>query len=404
MLEHKGRLVGLGVAMAVLVGLQGCASTSSGTQPNTTASEFAASRREALREAVKATGLQVSEVVFPDQVTDEMRAWLKEHTRHTSDPRTQLAGLLDSLLDERYLNVRYAAGYTGTAPEVFATRQANCLAFSHLFVSLAMELGIDVYYMDVDQVQRYEKDDDLVIISGHVTAGYGIPSDRLVLEFSVGPDADYRSARKVSDIRALSMYHSNRGAEVLREGKVGEAVEWLRTAITLDPTLPDAWINYGVALRRSGDEEAAEESYLKALEVDPHAVTAYSNLAALMRRRGRNLEADELLRVAEHLGDRNPYSFINLGDMHLLQGEVDEAERFYRKAMRLYGDLADPYAAMGLLAHTLDRPEEARRWLRRAQKRDPENARVRALEHQLEPALGDDKGIARLVPRKDGPT
>ncbi len=366
-----------------------------------------------MRAAVQRAGLAPDTAVLPGALTDEMLAWLHETVPPMQGEDNQLETLLDLMLDERFLAIRYQSGYTPTAEEVFDQRTANCLGFTHLFVSMSRELGIPAYFLDVDRIQRFERDEDqsLVIASGHVTAGYGIPSERLILEFNVGPEADYRTARKVDDVRALAMYYSNRGAEQLRDGDIEPALEWLRTAVALDPGLPDAWINYGVALRRFGDESAAEEAYFKALDVDPHAVTAYHNLAALMHQRGREVDAQELLRVADHLGQRNPYSYINLGDMHLRQGEIEQAERFYRKALSQYGDLPDPYAALGTLALVVDERDQAQRWLRRAQRRDPRNPRVLALDRRLNPSGLDDPGsLARLVPaerqieRPAGPT
>ncbi|MCB1057522.1 MAG: tetratricopeptide repeat protein [Acidobacteria bacterium] len=386
----------LPLVLSPLVLLAGCATAARSVSKT---SEY---REALLAHEIRERGFEPQEVVLPYRLTPTMREWVHAEVPATGSARSQLVTLLDRLLDDDGLAVRYESGFTPTAAEAFDSHTANCLSFTHLYVGLAREMGLDAYYLDVSHAERFDKDNDLVVLSGHVTAGYGVPTDPLVLEYNVGPDADYRYLRKIDDLRAVAMYYSNRGAEELRAGDLLASVEWLRTAVTLDSGLAEAWVNYGVALRRMGDHDAAEEAYRKALEVDPQTISAYQNLATLMRLEGRAAEADDLNHVAERLGDRNPFNYLNLGDLNLRRGDVEEAERFYRKALNLYADLADPYAAMGILAYHLDRPEEARKWLRRALRKDPENPRALALARRLDPPSPEDPGMARITrPRGD---
>ncbi|MEM9291237.1 MAG: tetratricopeptide repeat protein [Acidobacteriota bacterium] len=361
-------------------------------------------RRENLQKEILRTGLEPQELILPDELTPEMKNWVRKAVPITGEARDRLEALLDAMLQEgenllgaEFLGVNYASGYTGTAEEVFDSREANCLAFTHLYVSLAREIGLDAYFMDVYQAERFERDKDLIILSGHVTAAHGVPTRPLVLEYSVGPNVDYRYVERIGDVTALSMYYSNRGAEELQRGRLPEAVEWLRTAVTLDPQLADAWVNYGVALRRQGENRSAEEAYRKALAVDPRELSAYQNLRTLLRIEEREAEAADLDAVIEQLGDRNPYNYLNLGDMNLRQGLVEEAEDFYRKALRLYPDFSEPYAALGILAYHLNDRGDAERWLKRAQRKDAENPRVQALDKRLYPDRYREQSMARFL-------
>lgn len=345
---------------------------------------------------VEARGIEPEELVLPHELTPEMRAWAHRQVPVRSQVGKRLETLLNALVSPSGRDIRYESGYTPTAAEAFATGRANCLGFTHLFVGLARELGMEVYYLDVERARTYERDGDLIVVSGHITAGYGTPVDRSVLEFSVGPEVDYGLVRPVSDLRAVAMYYSNRGAELVRDGRRREALEWLRVAVTLDPELADGWVNYGVALRRLGDEAAAEEAYRRALEVDAGAVAAYQNLASLLRLEERHQEAVELLSLTRKLGDFNPYNYLSLGDLSRRLGDLEEAERFYRRALRLAGDTAEPYASLGLLALDMDRRGEAQRWLARARKRDEHDPRTRALARRLAPGTGSG-GMARIT-------
>ena len=328
-------------------------------------------------------GLEPSGVVIPYEITEEMRAWAHRLVPQETAPEKRLETLLAGLVDPDKLKVVYEPRHTATAQEVFETRRANCLAFTSLFVGMAREIGVPAYFLDVDDVERFEKEGDLVVVSGHVSAGYGTGSEIKILDFSAAPEPGYRHVRRISDLTAIALFHSNRGGELLRAGKQDEALPWLLKAVTIDPELPGAWINYGVALRRSGDLTRAEEAYRKALEIDPLAVSAYQNLAALLRHQGKQQEAEDLLALSGTLGSRNPYIYLSLGDLSLAHGRIDEARRFYKRAMRLYRDNAEPYAAMGIAALASGDAGEAHRWMRKAIAIDQENQRVKVLVARL---------------------
>lgn len=328
-------------------------------------------------------GLEPSGVVIPYEMTEEMRAWAHRLVPQETAAEKRLDTLLAGIVDPDKLKVVYEPRYTATAQEVFETRRANCLAFTSLFVGMAREIGVPAFFLDVDDVERFEKEGDLVVVSGHVSAGYDDGSELKILDFSAAPEPGYRKVRRISDLTAIALFHTNRGGELLRTGKQDEALPWLEKAVTIDPELPGAWINYGVALRRSGDLTRAEEAYRRALEIDPLAVSAYQNLAALLRHQGKQQEAEDLLALSGTLGSRNPFIYLSLGDLSLSHGRVDEARRFYKRAMRLYRDNAEPYAAMGIAALASGDAGEAYRWMRKAVAIDQENRRVKLLVARL---------------------
>lgn len=330
-------------------------------------------------------GVSPRTVELPFKVSDEMRAWLAEEVDDQGRFPDRLGQLLQALLAPDERGVTYRPGFTGTASEVFEQRLANCLGFTNLFVALARESGIPVYFLAVDEMEDFTREEDLVVVSRHITAGYGPTHELTVLEFQLGPEVDYRSVRKVDDLTAVALYYSNRGAELVRAGEAVEARHALEVATRLAPQLPLAWVNLGVARRRTHDLDGAEAAYRQALELDARAPSAYHNLASLLRLRGRDAEADQLMAVIPRLGTRNPYNFLTLGDQALARGELDEAHRFYRRALRLYRDDPEPYAALGRWAWESGDREAARRWLERAREHGADNRRVRELADKLSP-------------------
>jgi tetratricopeptide (TPR) repeat protein len=329
-------------------------------------------------------GVSPKSVELPFEVSDEMRAWLAAEVDDRGRYPDRLGQLLRALLAPDERAVSYRPGFTGTATEVFEQRLANCLGFTNLFVALARESGVPVYFLAVDEMEDFEREEDLVVVSRHITAGYGPAHELTVLEFQLGPEVDYRSVRKLDDLTAVALYYSNRGAELVRSGEAMEARHALEIATRLDPELPLAWVNLGVARRRTNDLDGAEAAYRQALELDARTPSAYHNLASLLRLRGRDAEADELMAVIPRLGTRNPYSFLTLGDQALARGELDEAHRFYRRALRLYRDDPEPYAALARWAWESGDREAARRWLERAREHGADNERVRELVEEMD--------------------
>jgi len=329
-----------------------------------------------------ARGLDPASVIVPFEITDEMRTWAHANVPDSTPSEERLDKLLAAMIGQ--MQLKYEGSRTATAREAFEARRANCLAFTSLFVGLARELGIPAFYLDVEDVERFEKDGDLMVVSGHVSAGYDIGGGKVkILDFTPSREPGYRHVHAVTDLRAVALFYSNRGAESLRAGSSGEALGWLRKAVEIDPDFGGAWVNLGVALRREGDSKGAEAAYRKALEVDPQTSSAYSNLASILRARGKNDEAEELLALAASADHKNPFSYIALGDLSLAQGRLEEAQRFYRQALRLHREDAEIYAALGLVALASGDAGEARKWLRRAEARDRDNERVRLLGNRL---------------------
>ncbi|HXO26308.1 MAG TPA: tetratricopeptide repeat protein [Thermoanaerobaculia bacterium] len=336
-----------------------------------------------LQQGLRARGLDPASVTVPWRLSAEMRLWVHHAVPDNLGNEERLQRLLSALLGSDGLALVYKAGTTATAQEVFASHQANCLAFTSIFVGMAREVGVPVFYLDVGDIEKFERDGNLVVESGHITAGYGSGTQLRILEFTPIATPSYRQIHRISDQTAVALYYSNRGAELLRGGSDGEALGWLQKAVALDPELARGWINYGVALRRTGNAAGAEAAYRKALEDDPSSVAAYQNLAALLFVGGRAREAGELMALSGKLDSRNPFNYLALGDVSLGQGRIDEARHFYRKAQHLEGAAADADAALGQLALATGDRREARRWLHKAVSRDSANDRVQRLAAQL---------------------
>jgi len=358
----------------------------------------AADRRRAELEAIRARGLDLGEVVRADELTPQMRSWVLERVPREGTPLDRLRILLTELLGPEGLGLEYDPERTRTAAETFNERRANCLSFALLFSSLAREVGVDTHYLKVKRLESYRRREDLIVASGHLTVGYGTGPEQLILEFRVGPGLDYRASTRVDDIAVLALYYSNRGAELVGTNEFSAAVDALETAVRLDPTLPEAWANLGVAQRRMGDLEGAERAYRRAIEVDDDHMAAYFNLAALLRLRGDRDAGRQLLRLLDQRGNRNPFIYLALGDQSLEGGRRKEAERFYRRALDLKPRSAEVHAAMGEWFLAGGDAGKAARWLERARALEPDDQRTARLEEGLIALEGGDQPAAGQEP------
>jgi len=340
---------------------------------------------------VEARGLNPAEIIFPDSLTEDMKQWLRDNVETGPSPKETVERLLRAMTEPDGLGLVYEPGHTGTAEEVFRSRKANCLAFTHLMVGLSRELDIQAYYVNFELVERFRRSGDLIVVSGHVSAGYGAGPGRYLLEFGAVADLEGSWARSISDLNALARYYANRAAELLRDRQVDNAIGWAETATRLDPSLPEGWSNLGVALRRSGHLEQAEQAYLRATEVDPNYHVAYHNLFALMRLRGESEAAQEILILLDRRENRNPFVYLELGDLSLAADRLEEAGHFYKRASEVGGDLAETWAARGSWALANGKLRKARRWLKKAQKiapGDPRTVDLRQRVLELEGPLG----------------
>ncbi len=343
-----------------------------------------------LEQQIQRRGLDPEEILLPQVLSVEARRWLRSKPS-LNDPhrpaQQRLQELLNSLTGSRGPEISYDNAVTGTAGEVFASGRANCLGFMNLFIGMAREMGIDAFYLAIDDVSSFGREGDLIVVADHVAAGFGSRRDMLVLDFTTDQPPSYEDVHPLSDLQALAQFYSNRGAERLRAGEPEEALDWLVKAVRLEPDFATSWANLGVARRRAGDLEGAEAAYRQALEIDPRGTSAYHNFAALLRLRGELERARELLALTDRLDNRNPYNYLNLGDWSLEAGEFVAARRFFRRALRLEPANAEPYAALGEVEAASGHRSRAQRWLRRARRRNAEEPRVRRLETVLRASL-----------------
>jgi protein O-GlcNAc transferase len=184
-------------------------------------------------------------------------------------------------------------------------------------------------------------------------------------------DPDFAAAHAGLASALLMEFRKRNQPELL-----SSASESARSAVGLDPNLPEALLAYGAAQLQSGNSIEAQDAFARAMQFAPGDDAACRSLAAIYASSGRKEEAREMYARAmalrpsywvnhyvfgtfqwQYAGDLkaaraslekatqlHPQGYapvVMLGNFHLIQGNLEEAESYFRKAMELS---KNPYA------------------------------------------------------------
>ncbi|MGH9448123.1 MAG: tetratricopeptide repeat protein, partial [Terriglobia bacterium] len=124
--------------------------------------------------------------------------------------------------------------------------------------------------------------------------------------------------------------HFHAGQKALREGNFAEAVREFHQVLRLDPGLPEAEINLGLAYHLQGDYKLASEEIEKGLEQTPGVVGANIVLGIDQLRLGFAGRAITPLKRALRADPSNKQALRTLAEAFVAQGDYLEASRTYR--------------------------------------------------------------------------
>jgi FkbM family methyltransferase len=129
--------------------------------------------------------------------------------------------------------------------------------------------------------------------------------------------------------------------QLLREGKLEEAVVAYRQAIEHNPQFYGAYQNLGETLGKLGRFDEAVEMYRKAIELKPSAGWLHQELGLLFEKLDRSHDAVFELRKAVELYPRSAVVLQQLAEALMKLGQSSEATEAYRRAKELNPRLLD---------------------------------------------------------------
>ena len=290
------------------------------------------------------------------------------------------------------LDLKYALTPTRNAVATHRTAQGNCLSFVNLFVGIGRHVRLNPFYVEVEDYQRWNYADGVVVSRGHIVAGLRVDGNLATYDFLPYRVKGYRDFAPIDDVTAMAHYYNNLGAEALMGGDAAAALEHLRIATALAPDFEKGINNLGVAHLRLGDTAAAVALYERGLELNPESVPILTNLARANQNMGLLEEANRILDQIEDVNRTNPFFFVYRGEAALAAGDSALALEYMRRALRTDSEVPEVHVGLLKVFLALGDVERARHHLDRALRLDATHEEARKYAALLEARFAESGG------------
>ena len=172
----------------------------------------------------------------------------------------------------------------------------------------------------------------------------------------------------------VAAYYSNLGSILQGHGKLKDATNCYRRALSLDPKMAEIHLNLGLVLQTQGRLEDAVAEYWLATDLKPDLAEAHSNLGNGLQAQGKIDEAIVHYERALSLKPEFPEACFNLGNALQALERPEEAAALYRRALALKPSLAEAHGNLGNVLQTLGNLDEAQQHYEQAIQLKPEYA------------------------------
>lgn len=262
-------------------------------------------------------------------------------TDHIVGQQAKLVWLVQAFfapVDEGGLGISYDNSYTRTVQEGYRDRKANCFTLTAMYIECCRRIGVDARYAESLRVSHWRRVGGTIRHERHIVAmlGHSVTGETRVADFL--PTVTRGGLHKLVPVthqRALSLFYSNRAAELMDAVRSEDALQAARRSVEVDPTHSTGWNVLGVVQRWQGAEVEAEASFRKAMAVNPTDGHPYGNLEDLLRTQGRVEEAAACRESAMEIRKKDPYFNAFLAQEALDSGQLEEADRRVRMALRV---------------------------------------------------------------------
>ena len=129
--------------------------------------------------------------------------------------------------------------------------------------------------------------------------------------------------------------HYNMGSFYLSQRDYRQAVSFFETAIRLQPSVIQPYVNISFAYNALSLNDKAEQSLRRAFELEPKSLEANLNLGLLLGEMGRLEEAGSHLQKAVELDPQSAVAVYNLGVINAKSGRMDPGLGYLRRACAL---------------------------------------------------------------------
>jgi protein O-GlcNAc transferase len=159
---------------------------------------------------------------------------------------------------------------------------------------------------------------------------------------------------------------NNFGGELVKQGRLNEAITEFQSAIQADPRYSAPQLNLAYTYDRLGRADEAMAAYKQAIVLDPKNATAHNNLGVLYSKRGLTAEAMQAFEQGLTLDPTNATLRKNLEDAKKNRNILNEREaRIAEARKQAEARPKDPQSAYNVarVYASFDMPDQAFEWL-----------------------------------------
>ena len=351
--------------------------------------------------------------IDPLSIDSQMHDFVVPDINKVKSRRFRVHALMNKLAEHGYYKNYYDAGLTLSARQAFTQKRGNCLSYTHMFIALAREAGLDARYELVEAPPLYSVTDGILEHQVHIRSRvlwpnaidrsdtnyvwptHGIArtlaAPRINLERYISVDFNERNIRGyegqiVSDDFALSLHFANNAVEYWKNHDETEAFIHIVESIRLAPRYANHWSNLATFYARRGLSDEALLINRYALSLDPHHVIA---LAGVVQNAARG-EMSRAKSRLQRLRNNNAHYQFALAQRSNFHQDLTGALRYVERSIALKKRNHEFLAFKADILMSLHRYSEGRQSLKRAiayakdeQKRREYESRLSEIEQQI---------------------
>ncbi len=165
--------------------------------------------------------------------------------------------------------------------------------------------------------------------------------------------------------------------------KYKEAAKYFRRVTEINPENIDAWYNLASCYDALEEYPISEKYYRKLVEINPEDAEAWNNLSVTLLFQDKYEEALKAAEKAIEIEEDYDNAWYNKGlALHYLE-RYKEAIKAFDRCIKISDD-PDAWYAKGISYLLMGKKEEARKYLREALKRNPEDEEIREALESIE--------------------
>lgn len=235
--------------------------------------------------------------------------------------------------------------------DIFDKQCGNCASFSACYLAVANRLGIKNIYPVLAPSHvflRYEYNGRKINIET-TQKGQSYSDDWYQHYFHVSERFMHSETyfRNLSIQEFIAVLINNRGSEFLRKGNRKKAYEDFNTAISIFPTLAEAYFGLADYYKDLGDTKKALQGYGKVIQFNPEFANVYCNRGLLYEQTGLLDSAINDYNTAIKINPDFKELYYNRGVAYTKKKNYIQAINDFTTAIKMKSDYADAYYNRG---------------------------------------------------------